>query len=286
VAMILVTGATGNIGGALVKMLAAASRPVRVLARDPAKAKAAIGDPVEIVKGDLTQPETFASAFDGVEKAFFVGAAADGLAAIGGPFFDAAKKAGTKHVVAVSSGTILIDPPVMMGRWHLAMEERLKATGLAWTMLRPGGFASNALRWAGMIRTQGAVFAPHGDARSAPIDPRDIAAVGFTALTTPGHEGKSYPLTGSGVVTTREQVDIVSKAIGKATRFVEVPEEGARANMMKSGMPEVMVSAIMELVAAAARAKVPFKTDVVREITGKEARTFEDWARDNAAAFD
>jgi uncharacterized protein YbjT (DUF2867 family) len=144
---------------------------------------------------------------------------------------------------------------------------------------------ANSLRWAGSIRGQASVFAPNGDGRSAPIDPKDIAAVAFVALTRAGHQGKTYPITGSELLSAREQVECIAKALGKPVRFVEVPEAGARAGMLKSGMPELMVDAVLELIRAGAQGTHPFKTTVVRDVTGREPRTFADWVGDNVAAF-
>jgi uncharacterized protein YbjT (DUF2867 family) len=283
--MILVTGVTGNIGGELARLLVGAGQQVRGLTRDVSKAPASLGAGVSLVQGDFARPETLPAALAGVEKAFFVANAGPRLAEVGGVFFDAARDAGVRHVVAVSSGTVEYEPPGAIGRWHLALEERLKATGLAWTMLRPGNFASNTLRWAPMIRTQGAVFAPHGDGKTAPIDPRDIAAVAFAALTGQGHERTTLTLTGSEVVTPREQVEKIGAVLGKPLRFVEVPEEGARAGMLRAGMPEVMADALLEVIRTGARSGKAFKTTTVRDVTGNVARSFDDWLRDHVAAF-
>jgi uncharacterized protein YbjT (DUF2867 family) len=293
--MIVITGATGNIGGALMKMLVEANREVRALTRDVAKAKALLGsgvsypgDPqssVSLVEGDLSRPETLPRALEGAERAFFVAHAGPDLGQMGGHFAEAAQAAGVRHVVIVSSSTVAMVPPTTIGRWHLALEERVKATTVAWTMLRPGNFASNTLRWAHTIRAQGAVFAPNGDGKTAPIDPRDIAAVAFHALTGQGHEGKTYALTGSELVSTREQVEAIAKARGLPIRFVEVPEERARAGMLGAGMPELMADAVLELVRAAGRGDEATKTTTVRDVTGREARTFDDWVRDHVVAF-
>jgi uncharacterized protein YbjT (DUF2867 family) len=286
--MILVTGATGNIGSVLTQTLVGAGHKVRALTRDVARASAPLNSDASLVQGDLTRPETLSAALTGVEKAFFVANAGPRLAEVGGNFFDAARAAGVRYVVAVSSATSAIDPPVAIGRWHFALEERLKASGLSWTMLRPGPFASNTLHWAQMIRTQGVVFAPSGTATCAPIDPRDIAGVAFVALTSTGHEGKTYLLTGSELLNAREQVEKIGKALGTTIRFVEVPDERARAGMLGSGIPEIVADAILELVRAgraSARAGGRFRTATVREVTGREAGSYDDWLRDNVAAF-
>jgi uncharacterized protein YbjT (DUF2867 family) len=283
--MILVTGATGNVGSALTRMLVDAGHAVVALTRDTEKAKAVLGSGVTLVEGDLGRPETLPRALDGAERAFFLTHAGSQLGETGAAFAEAAKSAGVRHLVVLSSSTVTIEPAVTIGRWHLALEERVKATGIAWTMLRPGNFASNTLRWAPTIKAQGTVFGPHPDAISAPIDPRDIAAVAFAALTGAGHEGKAYLLTGSEVSTAREHVEKIGAALGKPVRFVQVPEDRARAAMLGAGMPEIMADAILELTRPGPRTGAPPKTTTVRDVTGKEARTFDDWVRDNVAAF-
>ncbi len=278
--MILVTGATGNIGGEVLRQLVEKGQRVRVLSRDPSKVTN-LGKSDEVVRADFTRPETLATVFAGCDKAFIVAGAMD-LPSVMKNVAPLAKAAGVKHVVLVSSGTVDFPRPTAIGNWHREAEETLKASGVAWTMLRPNNFSSNALRWAGMIRSQGAVFSP-GGGKSAPIDPRDIASVGVVALTTPGHEGKAYTIDGPELLTAAEQVAQIGAAIGKSLRFVEVPVEGARAGMLKSGMSATIVDAILELVGGAGHESRP--STAVRDLTGREARTFAQWARDNAAAF-
>lgn len=281
--MILVTGATGSIGSELVRLLVSGGHRVRALARDPEKAKA-LGAGVEIAQGDLTRPEGFPAALAGVEKLFAMFNAHD-VPERSGPLFEAAKRAGVRHVVFLSSATIHIQPPTQVGRWHLAGEEALKSTGLAFTMLRPGNFNTNALRWAGSIRAQGSVFVPFAESRSTPIDQRDIAAVAAGPLTSAGHEGKTYVLSGPEVLTPRQQVEQIGAAIGRPLKLVEVPEAAARAGMMKAGMPEALADAVLELMRAGAGAAHDGVTSTVSDVTGAPARTFAAWARDHARAF-
>ncbi len=281
--MILVTGATGNIGAEVVRLLLAAGEKVRVLARDPSKA-AHLADRAEVVQGDLLQPDSLAAAFAGAERAFVLIGSINDIPAAAGPIFRAAEAAGVRHVVFQSSATIQMRPPNTVGAWHLAGEEALKGTRLAWTMLRPGNFASNSLRWAGPIRAQGSVFAPHGTQRSSVIDPRDIAAVAALALTRPGHEGKTYVLTGPEVISTTEQIDILAAALGKPIRFVQVPVEGARAGMIKAGTPEAIADAVLELMRPESTLE-PMLTATVEDVTGRPARPYALWARDHAHLF-
>ncbi len=183
--MILITGATGNIGAEMVSLLIARGERVRLLVRDARKV-AHLGDGVEVVTGDLLEPSTLPAAFVGVERAFvMIGTIVD-IPTAAAPIFAAAKAAGVGQVVFLSSGTIQMRPQTTVGRWHAAGEDALKATDLPWTMLRPGNFASNSLRWVGSIRAQGSVFLPHDSQRSSVIDPRDIAAVAVAALNPAG----------------------------------------------------------------------------------------------------
>jgi uncharacterized protein YbjT (DUF2867 family) len=279
-APILVTGGTGGIGVPLVKMLVAAQARVRVLTRDRARAQSVLGDGVEFVEGDLGKPDTLAPALAGCERVFFLGAAGPTLAVDAAAFAKAAKAAGVRHVVAISSGTIEMTPKVALGTWHAAMEAAFTGAGLATTFLRPDNFASNALRWAGLIRGKGMVFSSAADSQSVPIDPFDIAAVASVALTAPGHEGKVYVLSGPSVVSMREQVAIIGRELGRSLNVVEIPPEKARAGMVDNGVPPAMADAILELMGHS-----PRPSTAVRDVTGREPRAFAEWVHENRAAF-
>lgn len=281
--MILVTGATGTVGREVVKQLLEAGEEVRVLARDPAKAEK-LGPGVEVAQGDLAKPDTLGSAFAGVDKAFVLATGPE-LTTLESNAYDAAKKAGVRHIVKVSAQGAELDKDLLIGRWHRDSEEKLKASGIAWTILRPGGFASNALMWAGSIKATGMVFQPTGNAKTAPIDPRDIAAVAVKALTSPGHEGKAYELSGPEAMTTDEMVQRLGAAIGKPLRFVDVPESAARDRMAQSGMPEIMINAVLELMAHVRTGGGATVSSTVEQVLGRKARKFDEWARDHAAAF-
>ena len=276
--MILVTGATGDVGGGVVRRLLAAGEKVRVLARDPAKA-AKLGD-VDVAKGDLLDPAALATAMTGAHKLFLMAHARD-LPPVAENAVAAALAAGVRHVVLLSSYTVATHPTTAIGKWHHLAEQAIEKTKLAWTMLRPGNFASNTLRWVPTIKGQGSVFSPDGASTSAPIDPADIAAVGAAALTGSGHEGKRYVLTSEETLSVKEQVETIARVIGKPIRFVDVPPEAARAGMLKAGFDAELVDAVLELRGTAGS----LQTTTVRDVTGKPARTYEEWVRANAAAF-
>jgi uncharacterized protein YbjT (DUF2867 family) len=281
--MILVTGATGTVGRQLVEILARAGEPVRALTRDPAKAK--FDAKVEVSTGDLEKPDTLAKALAGVERVFSLGAAGPGLATQEGNLAQAAKKAGAKHVVKLSvlgAGTGSDNPVI---GWHEAGENAIKDSGLAWTFVRPGMFMSNALAWLPSIKSQGKVFLPYGNGKVAPIHPRDIAAVAAKALTGEGHEGKAYGLSGPDALSTATMVETLSKELKKPIQYVPVGPDTAKENLLKAGMPAVLVDALLKFSATlrAGQDQTPLPT--VTEVLGRPALTWSEWVRENAAAF-
>lgn len=281
--MILVTGATGNVGGAVLEQLIEAGQEVRALVRDPAKL-GELGRKVEVVKGDLTKPETLDAAFAGVDKVFVLCTGAD-LPKLAGNVVDAAKKAGVTRLVMLSSSTVVQAPEGQLGRWHVEAEAKIKASGIMFTILQPGAFASNTLNWVGSIKSRGAVFQPTGAGKAAPIDPYDIAAVAVKVLTSPGHEGKSYVLTGPEALSAAEQVAKIGAAIGKPLAFVDVTEDAAREGMVKAGLPEVYIRAILEAHAMVKAGRGADITNTVEELLGRKARTFDDWLKAHGKAF-
>ncbi|HTD46472.1 MAG TPA: SDR family oxidoreductase [bacterium] len=279
--MILVTGATGTTGGEVARQLIAAGQKPRLLVRDPSKARE-FQKTAEIAQGDLGRPESLGPAMKGIERLYLVSAGPSGPD-LEASAIEAANKAGVRHVVKLSvigAGT----PVLILSQWHAKSEQRLRESGLKWTMLRPGNFMSNALGWAETIKTQGAFFQSTGNGRWAAIDPADIGAVAVKTLTTPGHEGKAYTLTGPESLSAAQYAAMLSSVLGKPVKFVDVPLEALRSGMPK-GMPPAYVEALMDLYAALRAGKADVVTDGVEQVTGRRPGTFEAWARRNAAAF-
>jgi uncharacterized protein YbjT (DUF2867 family) len=280
--MILVTGATGTIGSEVVRQLRAASLPVRILARDPAKAAARLPAGVEVVAGDLGDPATLKPALAGVEQVFLLAAGPD-LARLEANVIAEARRAGVRHVVKLSAMGADADPGFPYGQWHKKSEDALRVSGLTWTILRPTGFMSNVLTLAPSIRATGKFHQPTGDGKLALIDPRDIAAVTVKALTVPGHEGRTYTLTGPEALSAADMAAELTKATGKPVEFVDVPEEVAAAAL--KGMPQVELDALLDYLARVrAKAAETVTRDVYRVLL-KQPRTFAAWAAENAAAF-
>lgn len=279
---ILVTGATGTIGGEVARQLIAAGVRPRLLVRNPAKAREFEGK-AEVVKCDLGDPAALERVMQGVEKLFLVASGADGQA-LEAKAVDAAKKAGVKHVVKLS--VFGADEEMFtFARWHRPVEKQIEASGMAWTHLRPVNFMANMLGNIGSIKGQGAFYQPTGDGKTSVIDPADIGAVAVKALTEPGHEGKVYSLTGPEALSGAEQAAVMTKALGREVKFVDVPPEAAKQAMAGSGIPPVYVDALLDLLVAMKAGRTAAVTDTVQKVLGRKPATFEDWARRNAAAF-
>ncbi|MFI9506010.1 NAD(P)H-binding protein [Nocardia sp. NPDC052566] len=281
--MLLVTGATGNIGGELVRLLDAQEVEFRVLVRDPSRARV-LPERVPRVVADLAEPATLSQAFADVRAVFLL---TPGIATA--PVrhaVDAAVAAGVRRIVHLSSAHVLGDPMPAMGRWHHEREELVRASGIPATFLRPGGFMTNALEWVGTIREGGYVLNPTGRGRFAPIDPRDIAAVAALALTEDGHEGRAYTLTGDTAYTIPEQVAVLAGVLGRpiAVRETATPEEAVRARF-PHGAPGPLADAIVESFTAMRADTVGLRTDTVAGLTGRDPRGFAAWCARNAAAF-
>lgn len=281
--MILVTGATGNVGRELVRELGGSGVPFRVLVRDPARA-AVLPEGAERVVADLGDPATLPPAFSGVDRLFLLtpGIGLDHTRHA----VAAARSAGVGHIVHLSSFNVLGDPMPAMGRWHHEREQAIRASGIPATFLRPGGFMTNAFDWLPTIRQAGYVLDPAGPGRYAPIDPADIAAVAALALTGDGHHGREYVLTGEEVFTVTEQVEILAAATGLdlTIRPVTTAEEAVAARF-PDGAPPALAAAIIEGFHLMRADTAGFRTDTVRRLLRRAPRTFADWCARNAAAF-
>lgn len=280
--MILVTGASGTVGGAVARRLTAAGFPLRLIARDPARiAVRAAG--VTTVAADFDDRDRLAAAFRGVERAFI--ATNDPLR----PQHDenllaAALEAGVKQVVRLSALMVAdADADDLITRWHRDCERRLEASGVAWTFVRPRSFMSNALGWAQSLR-DGVVRAPFGSARVACVDPRDVAEVAVRALTEPGHEGRAYPVTGPAAISTTEQVEQLAETLGRRIRFEEIPIEQAQGELTRRYPRPVAEALVQHLQRRGANAKTRVER-TVELVTGRPAASFRTWAGDHAAAF-
>jgi uncharacterized protein YbjT (DUF2867 family) len=283
--MILVTGATGTNGRAVVERLAAAGAKVRALVRDPARAVDLRSPSVEIVRGDLDDPGSLGPALAGVSRAFFVAAVDRRYDTWFHNFLAAARGAGAPHVVKFSGLGASADSPSELMRQHGETDAALAASGLPFTILRPNSFHQNLLWSAGTIKDHGAFYLPVGDARQSLVDVRDIADVAAAVLTGVGHEGRTYEITGPESLSYHDVAGHLSAALGKPVRYVDVPPESALDAMLEAGMPEWNARAVTALYGVFAAGHAARTTDVVGRITGREPISFAQFARDHADAF-
>lgn len=281
--MILVTGATGTVGRALIGQLLTAGEQVRATSRNPAAAK--LPDDVDVVRADLRDSTRLAAAMRDVDRVFLL-STGPGIPEHDAVVAGAAAQAGVARLVKLSSGRTGDDTATdPIPTWHRAGEQSVRACGVPWTIVRPLGFMSNALHWAGTIRARDAVYAPFGQGRIAVIDPRDIAAVAAVALTTDGHDGQIYTLSGPQALSPGEQTAVLGEVLGRPLGFVEVAPEQARQAILDHGVPTEMADAIMALRATALESFTSVVHDTVERLTGTPPRTFRQWAADHATEF-
>ncbi|MFF4098832.1 SDR family oxidoreductase [Streptomyces sp. NPDC001903] len=278
--MIVVTGATGNIGRPLTQELVKAGRQVTAVSRHTA----AVPDGARHMVADLADPAGLRPALAGA-KALFLLLSGDLHATGAGPadIIGEAAAGGVRKVVLLSTQGVVTRP---FGPTRIAMralEDALRESGLEWAVLRPGGFASNALWWAESVRAQGVVAAPFGDVGVPIIDPADIAAVAAACLLDDRHTHGVYELTGPEVITPREQTEAIAAALGAPVRFHELTRDEARAAMTRN-MPAELADDTLDILGSPSPAELRVSPDVQR-VLGRAPRPFSAWATRNAAAF-
>ena len=274
--MILVSGATGHVGGELVTTLLDSGTPVRALTRD---AVAVLPAGAERVVGDLDRPESLADALTGIDGVFLLSGYQDmpGLLA-------AARTAGVQRVALLSGASAASgDLSNAVSRYMIESESAVRESGLAWTILRPFAFMSNAFQLAEQIRAGDVVRAAFGGVRAATIDPRDIAAVAALALLSPGHEDQVHTLTGGESLLPAERVSILGDVLDRRLVFEAQSDDEARAEM-SAAMPARYVDAFVNFYVDGALDESPV-LPTVRELLGRPPRTFRDWAVEHADRF-
>lgn len=275
--MFLVTGATGNVGGELVRALAGAGHRVRALTRSGDQPGLPAG--ATAVAGDLNDPASLGPALDGAEGVFLLPGYADMPGVLA-----AARQAGVSRAVQLSglsagSG----DMSNAITAYMTGSEQAVRGSGLDWTILRPAAFMSNALQWIPQLHSGDVIRAPFAAVRAAVTDPADVAAVAARALTGAGHTGRVYELSGPQPLTPAERVRVLGGVLGRPLRFEAQGDAAARAEM-SAAMPAEYVDAFFNFYADGALDESAVRP-AVAEITGRAPRTFGQWAAAHAAAF-
>ena len=284
--MILVTGASGLVGGEVVRQLSGQNVPVRALVRDPGRAPDLASRPgVQVITGDLGRPETLGPALEDVRQAVLISSSDAGMAEVQNSFIDTAAKAGVGHVIKLSGIIPGLDSPFRFARMHAEIEEHLAASGMTYTMLRAGEFMQAYFRQVRNITALRELRLPMAGQRIASIDIVDIAAVAVRVLTGTGHENQTYPITGPQALTMTEVAAILSEVTGTAIRYVDVPPEAARQAQLDAGMPRYLADGLAELFAERRAGKESVVSPLTPTLLGRPATSFAEFAARNAAVF-
>jgi len=280
--VILITGASGNVGKEVLKQIAATGAKVRAAFQTVSKAAAAPSG-VEIVTIDYTQPPTLQAALKGVERVFLVGPPAPNLPALERKAVDEIKHSGVRHVVKLSAmgGRDAIFP-----RQHADSEDYIKSSGVAYTFLRPNGFMQNFVTYNGAtINTQNAFYGSQGEGEVSHIDLRDIAAIAVKTLTQDGHEGKAYTLTGPEALSNARVAEILSDDTGREIKYVDLPAEQFKQAPVEAGLPEWSADALLDLQQFYRRGGASAVTRDAEQLLGRKPTSFEQFSRDYSQAF-
>ncbi|MDR6569415.1 SDR family oxidoreductase [Chitinophaga ginsengisegetis] len=286
-ANILITGATGHIGTTLAKHLSAQGVPFRAMVRTTdhlANTIAALPG-AEIVTGDFNDANSLALALKGIERAFLLTNSSEEAGKLQSNFVTAAVKSGLPHIVKLSQLHAAAQSPVRFLRYHAAVEEEIRLSGMAYTFLRPNLFMQGLLGFRETIATQNKFFATAGNASISVVDTRDIAAVAAAALTTSGHEGKTYDITGPQPLTHAALAESLSHALGRTIRYINVTDAELLPALLHAGFPTWQAEGLIEDYAHYARGEAAAVSTAVMDVTGKPARDFAAFATEYAPLF-
>jgi uncharacterized protein YbjT (DUF2867 family) len=281
---VLVTGATGNTGSALVERLLRLGSTVRVMVRTPAAAARFDGSAAKPVVADFDDLGAVAAALTGVDRAYLVTPSSDRAQAQQMRFAELAAAAGVRHLVKLSQFAAAADSPVRFLRYHAAVEEHIRGLGIGWTFLRPNLYLQGLLAMGGLIRAEGRFYAPIGDARVSAVDVRDVADVAAAVLTECGHDGATYSITGPAAVTHAEMAAAIGVASGRPITFVDVLP-AVFADQLRHVLPAWQVDGLIEDYAHYARGEAAEVHDTVTFVTGHAPRTVAEFAADHKDAF-
>jgi uncharacterized protein YbjT (DUF2867 family) len=280
--MILITGASGNVGREVLRQAAAAGLKLRAAYQTADKAAQAPAG-VETVLMDYGKPETLRAAFHGIEKLFLVGPPTADLAQMEANAVDEAKRASVPHIVSLSAlgGRNAVFPSM-----HADNEEHIKASGIPYTFLRPNGFMQNFVNYdSGTIKTQNAFYGSVGNGAVSHIDLRDIAAAAVKVLSWRGHEGKTYPLTGPEALTNAQVAEKISRAVGRKITYVDLAPADLKKALLAAGVPEWSADALLDLQRLYREGGASLIDPTFQQLTSRKATTFDQFVSDYAAAF-
>ena len=282
---ILITGATGNISSGIVANLKNSGHKVRALVRNPEKAEALAQQGVDVRIGDLEKPWTLAAAFEGVDSLWLLTAGDPRSPEQNSNAIWAAKQAGVKHIVRMSAVGVAYNAPAMSYRLHALSDAELIGSGIPYTILKCQFFAQNFMMAADPIKEKGCMFMSLADGKIGIIDARDISEFAAHVLTSEGHAGKTYTLTGSASLNMQQVADAIGKAIDKPIKYVPIPVAGVKKVLAEKGMGEWAVHRFGEIFDAYAANHGDVVSEDFQRVMGKFPRTIAQFANDFARVF-
>ncbi|UCG71356.1 MAG: SDR family oxidoreductase [Chromatiales bacterium] len=282
--MIFLTGVTGKIGGETAKELIAKGAGLRALVRDEAKAAELKAAGVELIVGDIADPDIVKQGMDGAEKAFLLLPNGEQQEANEKQFTDLAVASGVKHLVKMSSMEAVADAKTPIPQAHWAVEEYIRASGLDWTMVKPNFFMQNLLASAPTIKEQRKFFLPMGNGTTGMADGRDIGAVCAEVLTGQGHAGQSYEITGPEVLSFYDVADRFSEVLGEKVEYLPMPMDQFRERMTGILVPWHL-NAVCELFQEIAEIGLDHTTGTFKELIGRDPISLKQFIQDHLAVF-
>jgi len=284
---VLVTGATGTVSTALREALK--GRPgikVRALVHDPAKGEALEKEGYEVAVGDLEEPDTLPEAFEGVDILWLLTPATALEPSMGSNAVHAARRANVKHIVRNPAIKAAHDAPNRNGRLHALVEESVKASGIAWTILRPHYYMQNLLSSAGSVASDGTLYMNMGQGRVGTIDGRDVGVFAAEVIEhADRHAGKTYTPTGPESINMASAAETLGSLLGKPVNYVALPPEAAQQAMLGFGLSRWFVGNVVDYGRVYSEGWGDFVTTDFQDVTGHEARSFRQFATDFAPAF-
>jgi len=282
--MILVTGASGTVGKAVLNEVARSGAKHKAMYRSASEAAKA-PPATQTVIADFAKKETLAAALKDVDSVYLVCSPIPDLAQLEGNMIDASVAAGLKHIV-LSSALGAGDYAKSFPSWHRKVEDKLKATGISYTILRPNSFHQNVVTYfAPSIRTQGVFYSSMGDARVSFVDVRDIAVVAAKALAGGEHSGKTYELNGPEALSYSEVAEKISNHAGRKVQYVDIPAEAQRKATLDQGMPAWQVDALIDLQGYYTSGKGGAVDPLLQNLLGRPAITMDRFLAESAGEF-
>jgi uncharacterized protein YbjT (DUF2867 family) len=283
---ILITGATGNVGSAVLDILSSTEANLRALVHDEPKAQSLRDRGVEAILGDFLEPESLAPALEGVGTVLLITPIHPEQVRQAANVIEAARDSDNDpRIVRLSVAQASHEAPTKNSRQHAQIEEELISSGLPYTLLRPTTFMQNTLATARAVASEGRIYQPFQEGKLGMIDARDMGKVAAKVLTEEGHEGKTYTLTGPAAISFYEIAEMLSEVLGKKVDYVPISLEKAKEAMLGMGLSEWKAEVLIEYARAHSQGYSNFTTEDVEQLTGHPATSYREFATNFTRAF-